>query len=87
MLLTDHRLVNLKEHDIRRSIDISKLMGISKNIEKNNFEFVVHVKGEYDYKFMNENRDVVIKHVMEIFKELTKRELPIFGVHGKLEIF
>lgn len=87
MLLTDHRLVNLKDHDIRRSIDITKLMGISKNIEKNNFEFVVHVKGEYDYKFMNGNRDAVIKHVMEIFKELTKRELPIFGVHGKLEIF
>ena len=32
LLLTDHRLVNLKENDIRRSISIEKIMALTKNI-------------------------------------------------------
>ena len=31
LLLTDVRLCNVKEQDIRRSIDITKIMGLTKN--------------------------------------------------------
>ena len=86
-MLTDVRLCNVNEQDIRRSIDIAKIMGLTKNQEKGSNEFLVHVKAEYDYKFTSTERELIIKHIMLSFKAKTGLELPIFGVHGKLELF
>lgn len=42
---------------IKRRIDISKLLGITKSLSESNGEFVLHIKNEYDYRMKSDTRD------------------------------
>ena len=39
---------------MKRSIEISKLGGVSKNTKGQKLEFTLHVAGEYDYRFISD---------------------------------
>ena len=43
--------------EFQRRIKISKMKALSKSTQSGNLEFVVHVKDEYDYRFVCDTRD------------------------------
>lgn len=60
-------------------------MALSKSMEHNNKEFVVHVKGEYDYRFICEQRDDMFEQIKACYFHLMNENLPVYGVPGKLK--
>ena len=65
-MLTNTRLMNLDGVKIKRSIEITKIKGLTKNIKNGNLdEFLVHVKDEYDYEIISEDRELIIKLIFE----------------------
>ena len=60
-------------------------MALSKSTEANNKEFVVHVRGEYDYRFICELRDDMFEQIKACYFHLMNENLPVFGVPGKLK--
>ena len=64
LLCTNNRLINLDGYDVKRSIDIIKIKALTKNIKPHRTDdFLVHVKGEYDYHFKSDDREIVFKHI------------------------
>ena len=65
-MLTDARLINLDGVKIKRSIELTKIKGLTRNIKNGNLdEFLVHVKDEYDYEIISEDRELIIKLIFE----------------------
>ena len=60
-------------------------MALSKSTEAGNKEFVVHVKGEYDYRFICELRDDMFEQIKACYFHLMNDNLPVYGVPGKLK--
>ena len=63
---------------------MDKLQGVSKSTENDNVnEFIVHVKGEHDYRFSCETvelRNEAVTALKDSFYYKTKKNLPIFGI-------
>lgn len=60
-------------------------MALSKSTEAGNKEFVVHVRGEYDYRFICELRDDMFEQIKACYFYLMNENLPVYGVPGKLK--
>ena len=60
-------------------------MALSKSTEAGNKEFVVHVKGEYDYRFICDLRDEMFEQIKACYFHLMNENLPVYGVPGKLK--
>ena len=85
LLLTNIRLHNVEGKELKRSIELASIKALTKNIENGHTnEFIVHVKDEYDYELITEDRELILKFIMEAHKETKRPEIPIFGVNGKL---
>lgn len=56
-MLTSEHLCNVKAKKLMRSIKLSKLNGLTKSTDADNFDFIIHVKQEYDYEFRSKQRD------------------------------
>ena len=70
-MLTNTRLHNLKDFTSQRTIEVSKIKALTKNLkDKKQVQFLVHVRGEgeYDYEFFSEDRDQIFKHIAAVFK-------------------
>ena len=66
--LTNARLLNLDGQKIKRSIEISKLKGLTKNVKNGNLdEFLIHVKDEHDYEIISEDRELIFKLISETY--------------------
>ena len=59
-------------------------MAISKSTEESNKEFVVHVRADYDYRFICELREELFEQIKACFFHLMNENLPVYGVPGKL---
>lgn len=60
-------------------------MALSKSTEAGNKEFVVHVKSDYDYRFICELRDEMFEQIKACYFHLMNENLPVYGVPGKLK--
>ena len=87
LLLTTHHLANVKEHNFQRRIALKSIVSMTKSTEANNFEFICHVKNEYDYRFTCEKREELFDALKECYFQLMNENLPIFGVPGKVAEF
>ena len=54
LLITNLNVHNLKKEDIKRSINLKDIAGVSVTTEPDGNEFVVHVDSDYDYRFQCE---------------------------------
>ena len=45
---------NLKKEDIKRSIGLKDIVGVSVTTESEGDEFVLHVQADYDYRFISD---------------------------------
>jgi serum/glucocorticoid-regulated kinase 2 len=71
LVLTDMAMYNLKKTAIQRRIPYDKLECITKS--KLSSEFVLHIKGEYDYRFLSFNRRTeIIEKILHIMCEVKK---------------
>lgn len=61
------------------------MKGLSRSTEASNFEFVVHVKNEYDYRFTCEDRDKLFLQIKAVFFNKMNQNLPIFDVPENLK--
>ena len=100
LLLTTHKLCNVKDRSksliltwltfdlsvlaFKREILLRNVMAISKSTEEGNKEFVVHVRADYDYRFICELRDELFEQIKACYFHLMNDNLPVYGVPGKL---
>ena len=61
------------------------MKALSKSTQSGNFEFVVHVRDEYDYRFVCEKREELFEQLKACYFSITNSNLPIYGVSGKLK--
>jgi propanediol utilization protein len=52
LLITSKHVHNMKKEDIKRSIPLKDILGVSVTTESEGNEFVVHVNQDYDYRFI-----------------------------------
>ncbi|KAL4510672.1 hypothetical protein ABPG72_004826 [Tetrahymena utriculariae] len=82
-LLTSKRIMNVGKK-VKRSIDLMNLAGISLSLES--YEFVIHVKDEYDYRLLSEEqRENFIYYLVEAYNNYMKRDILIF-VHKESQL-
>jgi Unconventional myosin tail, actin- and lipid-binding len=55
-LISKDTIYNVKKDKIKRQINIAKLSGLSKTMLGAKNEFTIHVKDDYDYRFLTEHR-------------------------------
>jgi len=80
VLLTNLHLSNIKKKQFQRRIAVSKIKAATKSTIDGNYEFVVHVKKEYDYRFVNEQRDEFFLALKKVFFDTMNANMPIYGV-------
>lgn len=61
------------------------MKALTKSTEAGNTEFIVHVKDEYDYRFICEMRDELFEQLKSCYFNLMNANLPIYGVPSKLK--
>jgi hypothetical protein len=83
-MLTNLNLYNIKKDQIQRKIAISSVKAVTKSTKKNNSEFVIHVKNEYDYRFESSNRDEIFDSLKWAFWKINRINLKVYGVDDKL---
>jgi phosphodiesterase/alkaline phosphatase D-like protein len=81
-LITNEMVYNIKMTKIKRSIPISSLLGITKNLHGTKREFTLHVNSEYDYRFQSDKRDEIIGILKTKYAERNGINLTILGVKG-----
>lgn len=85
LVITNQALYNIHKKKIKRVIMIAEIGGITKTVKpsKNEVEFTVHVPSSYDYRFISDVREEIIKIIKSAFFAFHKKNLPIFHVTSK----
>ena len=63
------------------------MKALTKSTEMGNLEFIVHVKDEYDYRFVCDLREELFEQLKACYFTLMNANLPIYGVPSKLKEF
>ena len=58
-LVTNLCLYNINKNEVQRKIEILSIKAITKSLEANSNEFCVHIKTEYDYRFISKFRNEI----------------------------
>ena len=58
-MVTQHRVCNFKDKQLKRAIKFEKLQGLTKSTDPKNHQFIVHVKDDYDYHFESLIKDEI----------------------------
>lgn len=81
-VVTNHRIYNFKVKNLKRAIDIEKLLGLTKNLVSKSQEFVIHIEHEHDYRIISEHRDQIFDLIKINFATLKKKNIPIYGIRN-----
>ena len=89
VMLTTTRLVYYDEEmNEKRKVPLTEIKAITKRLEADiadKFDFLVHVKDVPDLLFYCSKREELIRHIRSCIFILQSRNLPIYGVHAKIE--
>jgi hypothetical protein len=80
IMLTNLFLSNIKKKEFQRKIPVNKIKAATKSTISDNFEFIVHVKKEYDYRFICEQREEFFTALKKVYFETSNENLPIYGI-------
>ena len=53
-LLTSKKVCNFSKEEMKRTFEVNKLCGVTLSTGKGNKKFVIHVLGEYDYRYKSD---------------------------------
>ena len=84
LLLTNHCLYNIKKDQVQRRISVGAVKAVSKSTKEQK-EFIVHVKSEYDYRFESDFRKDIFEALKWVFYSTNKTNLPVYAVPDKLK--
>lgn len=62
------------------------MKALSKSLEPGNDEFVVHIKDEYDYRFICEKRDELFESIKACYFKIMNKNLPIYGLPANIKL-
>ena len=62
------------------------MKALTKSVEPGNMEFIVHVKDEYDYRFVCEMREELFEQLKSCYFNLMNANLPIYGVPSNTKL-
>jgi hypothetical protein len=80
LVITTENIYNIKKDKVKRCIKIENVNGISKTMIGTKTEFTIHVRGEYDYRFLSTRRNEIIDTIKRRYVEKFSDNLPIFGI-------
>ena len=76
LIITDCNLYNFKESNLKRTLDISKIKGITVSTAKNCQEFVIHGnEEEHDYLYTSKYKYTIIYLLEKAYQKLCGKEL------------
>ena len=78
-------MTNVKDFSFQWSVEIASIEALTKSLDFGNHEFILHVTNEYDYFISCEKLDELFEKVKECYFKETDKNLPIYGVPGKVE--
>ena len=78
-------MTNVKDFIFQRSVEIENLAALTKSLDFGHIEFILHVTNEYDYFIQCDKIDELFEKVKECYFKETQKNLPIYGVPGKVE--
>lgn len=85
LILTTHLLANIKRKEFQRKIRINTIRALSRSTIANDFDFIVHVKDEYDYRFICEDREKLFTQIKAVYFNTCNKNLPIYDVPESLQ--
>eukprot|EP01022_Parablepharisma_sp_SALTPOND_P014116 TRINITY_DN18_c0_g1_i1.p1 TRINITY_DN18_c0_g1~~TRINITY_DN18_c0_g1_i1.p1 ORF type:complete len:414 (+),score=45.96 TRINITY_DN18_c0_g1_i1:323-1564(+) len=68
---------------MKRKIKLTAVEAVTKSTVASNFEFVLHVPSEYDYRYVGELQEEIVQVLKEVYLQNTGKNLPIYGVPGQ----
>ena len=86
-MLTTELMCKVRNHNFKRNIRICKMSGLTKSLDSDVNNFIVHVSDEYDYQFIpetREKRDEFFEATKECYFKLMNENLPIYAVPGSV---
>ena len=86
LLITTERVINLNYDALKRAIMHNEIKGVTKSTVDDNFEIIIHVRDESDYRYdclEKVLRDETITALKECHYYSTNENLPIFGIDTK----
>ena len=84
-MLTTKKMTNVKDLSFQRSVEIHHIAALTKSLDYGNHGFILHVLNEYDYLIHCEKIDELFEKIKECYFKETDKNLPIYGVPGKVE--
>jgi hypothetical protein len=82
LLVTNLYVYNIKNKKIKRPIGIQKLMAFTISSAPGIKEFIIHVKQDYDYRFISEEFMEIKDALKYQFNQLTDKNLPVYIVNN-----
>lgn len=85
LVITDKAIYNVHKKAVKRTIQIKEIGGMTKTVppSKSTTEFTVHVPSEYDYRFLSNRRDQIMKILKTLYFLQHGKNCPVFGVPAK----
>ena len=84
LLITNFSIYNIKGDQIKRKIPLYSIQAITKSKLVENFQFVIHIKNEYDYMFESPSRKEIFNAIKYCFFQEVGMNVPVFGVPDNL---
>jgi hypothetical protein len=85
LLLTNLNLFNIKKDQIQRRIYLSSVKALTKSMNPNNSQFIVHVRSEYDYMYESDFRKEIFDAIKYAYWKANSVNLPVYGVPDKVK--
>lgn len=81
-MITNLYVYNIKNKKVKRPIKVQNLMAFSYSSAAGVKEFIIHVKNDYDYRFISD-QFVEIKECLKfLYNKVTGKNLPIYKVQN-----
>ena len=87
LLLTNRNLYNVKKETVKRKIQINNIKALTLSSVQGHNEFVVHIKSEYDYRYVSDYRREIFDACKYIWWKENHTNLVIYSVPLKLKEF
>jgi serum/glucocorticoid-regulated kinase 2 len=78
LLITNKYTYNIKSKKVKRPIKISNLMAYTYSSAAGCNEFIIHVKNDYDYRFISDQYQEIKDCLKYLYHQLSGKNLPIY---------
>ena len=77
------RVINVDGKKFKRTVHLEKMTAFTKSLD--DAHFLLHQENMHDYEFNSQQREEFLQHLKVCYYNLTKENLPVFGVKDGLD--